>query len=298
MAINLDDRYPGRANPKTLSYPQGSFKNRTSPTSKDGTYLEQDWANDMLGFFQAMMTAAGITANGTVDTAQASQYFDALIKTMRDTLASTEQRGSVRLATISEAQGDANNLAVTPKGLSERTALTNRTGIVRLATGAEVAAGANNEAVVTPSSFAGTGATEGRNGTIRLATTPEALALQNDAKAVTPLKLGNVLSELSFGTGQAWQDVTANRNFNTTYTNSTSRPILVVHSIGDDGSSQLNNILSYLVDNETVALYDLQKNSTQIGGIVVTFVVPSGSTYRINVTKTSNLFGIHWAELR
>lgn len=78
MAINLDDRYPGRANGKTLDYPQGSFKNRTSPTSKDGTYLEQDWANDQLAFFQALMKASGLVANGTVDTAQASQYFNAL----------------------------------------------------------------------------------------------------------------------------------------------------------------------------------------------------------------------------
>src|SRR5690625_5075921 len=80
MAINLDERYPGRANPKTLSYPQGSFKNRTSPTSKDGTYLEQDWANDFLGFFQRMMVDAGITGNDQVDTAESSQYFDALVR--------------------------------------------------------------------------------------------------------------------------------------------------------------------------------------------------------------------------
>lgn len=84
MAINLDERYPGRANPKTLDYPQGSFKNRTSPTSKDGTYLEQDWANDMLAFFQSMLKEAGIAANGQVDTAQASQYFDALIKNIQN----------------------------------------------------------------------------------------------------------------------------------------------------------------------------------------------------------------------
>lgn len=79
MAINLDDRYPGRANGKTLDYPQGSFKNRTSPNSKDGTYLEQDWANDQLAFFQSLMSDAGLTANGTVDTVQASQYFNALM---------------------------------------------------------------------------------------------------------------------------------------------------------------------------------------------------------------------------
>ncbi|MFT0547508.1 hypothetical protein ACMHYO_14395 [Allopusillimonas ginsengisoli] len=78
MAINLDDRYPGRANGKTVSYPQGSFKNRTSPSSKDGTYLEQDWANDQLAFFQSLMSEAGLTANSTVDVVGASQYFDAL----------------------------------------------------------------------------------------------------------------------------------------------------------------------------------------------------------------------------
>jgi len=79
MAINLDERYPGRANGKTLSYPQGSFKNRTSPTSKDGTYLEQDWANDQLAFFQSLIKDAALTVNNEVDTVEASQYFEALI---------------------------------------------------------------------------------------------------------------------------------------------------------------------------------------------------------------------------
>lgn len=89
MAINLDDRYPGRANGKTLSYPQGSFKNRTSPTSKDGTYLEQDWANDQLAFFQSLMKDAVMTANGAVDAVGASQYFDALRTIMRGGLYNT-----------------------------------------------------------------------------------------------------------------------------------------------------------------------------------------------------------------
>ncbi|WP_368647975.1 hypothetical protein [Castellaniella ginsengisoli] len=83
MALNLDDRYPGRAGGKTLDYPQGSFKNRTSPNAQDGTFLEQDWANDMLAFFQALMSNAGMAANNVVDTARASQYFDALVKTIR-----------------------------------------------------------------------------------------------------------------------------------------------------------------------------------------------------------------------
>lgn len=85
MALNLDERYPGRANGKTLAYPQGSFKNRTSPNSQDGTYLEQDWANDWAAFFQSLIAEAGFTANGDVDTVGASQYFDALIETVRST---------------------------------------------------------------------------------------------------------------------------------------------------------------------------------------------------------------------
>src|SRR5690625_1679744 len=122
MAINLDERYPGRANGKTLSYPQGSFKNRTSPTSKDGTYLEQDWANDWAGFFQRMMAVAGISPNGVVDTAESSQYFDALSKVIGDATpdASTTKKGLVELATTAQAQALTDDATViTPKKLGD-----------------------------------------------------------------------------------------------------------------------------------------------------------------------------------
>src|SRR5690606_30048818 len=115
MAINLDERYPGRANGKTLDYPQGSFKNRTSPTSKDGTYLEQDWANDWGGFFQSLLKEAGITANGVVDTAQASQYYDALIAAIRSQDASETQKGVLEIATTAESQAlTADDVVITP----------------------------------------------------------------------------------------------------------------------------------------------------------------------------------------
>lgn len=84
MAINLDEKYPGRAQPKSVRYPQGAFKNRTAPDSQDGTYLEQDWANDMSGFLQWLLANAGITANGQVDNALASQYGQALESMVRN----------------------------------------------------------------------------------------------------------------------------------------------------------------------------------------------------------------------
>lgn len=78
MALTLPNRYPGRFNPPSTEYPQGSFKNRTAPGALDGSYLEQDWANDKEGFFQSLIDAAGLTPNDVPDEVGASQYFDAL----------------------------------------------------------------------------------------------------------------------------------------------------------------------------------------------------------------------------
>lgn len=79
MSLKLNERYPGRFNNPSADYPGGSFKNRTTPDAKDGSYLEKDWANDKEGFFQSLLSAAGITANGAVDKVGASQFFDALL---------------------------------------------------------------------------------------------------------------------------------------------------------------------------------------------------------------------------
>lgn len=54
MSLKLNERYPGRFNNPSTDYPGGSFKNRTTPDSKDGSYLEKDWANDKEGFFQSL----------------------------------------------------------------------------------------------------------------------------------------------------------------------------------------------------------------------------------------------------
>lgn len=77
MALILDTRYPGRMTAANASYPRGSFKNRSAPGALDGSYIERDWANDWNGFFSALLVNAGITANGNVDTALASQYYTA-----------------------------------------------------------------------------------------------------------------------------------------------------------------------------------------------------------------------------
>lgn len=79
MALDRSNRYPGRFENPTTASPQGAFKNRTSPTSQDGSYFEADWANDWDGFFARILNVAGVTPNGVIDTGSASQLYDALM---------------------------------------------------------------------------------------------------------------------------------------------------------------------------------------------------------------------------
>lgn len=66
------------ANPPSAAYPGGSFKNSSGASTGDGTPLDQAWANDFLGFFQALLAGAGMTASGVSDTALVSQALQAL----------------------------------------------------------------------------------------------------------------------------------------------------------------------------------------------------------------------------
>nr|DAN87518.1 MAG TPA: tail fiber protein [Caudoviricetes sp.] len=78
MALKRNETYPGRFSNPTDDHPQGAFKNRSAPGAQDGSYLEQQWVNDWDGFFGRLLTLAGVTPNGNVDTASTSQYYDAL----------------------------------------------------------------------------------------------------------------------------------------------------------------------------------------------------------------------------
>lgn len=156
MSLKLNERYPGRFNNPTAGYPQGSFKNRTAPDAKDGSYLEKDWANDKEGFFQSLLSAAGLVADGAVDSVGSSQYYSALTSiigtlTPNPPNASTTVKGIVELATSTETQaGTDPDRAVTPLGLASRTATETRTGIAAVATQTTVNTGTDDATIVTP----------------------------------------------------------------------------------------------------------------------------------------------------
>ena len=89
------------------------------------------------------------------------------------------------------------------------------------------------------------------------------------------------------GAGQTWQDVTGSRAANTTYTNSTGKPILVWVGF----AVVAGGTISYLINGVIVAY-----NATiDVGDTVpVSFIVPNGATYRCNTTSALN----RWSELR
>ena len=80
MTFKLEDKYPDRVIASDANYPRGRFKNRTSPNSADGSYLEQLWKNDERAFADAILFNAKVTPNGQVDTPQNSQVYDALMQ--------------------------------------------------------------------------------------------------------------------------------------------------------------------------------------------------------------------------
>lgn len=97
------------------------------------------------------------------------------------------------------------------------------------------------------------------------------------------------VSELFLGVNQTLQNVTATRALNTTYTNSSGKPIFVnVHltqSVGGSANLQINGGASY-------------QSSNQAGvGISIAGIVPAGATYRL-VTGAGVGTLVYWSELR
>lgn len=78
MAVKRDSRYPGRWTPADADFPLGGPKNRTTPTSQDGSYFNRDFISDYEAFFQRLIVEGGVTVNETPDTAPTSQFFEAM----------------------------------------------------------------------------------------------------------------------------------------------------------------------------------------------------------------------------
>jgi len=110
-----------------------------------------------------------------------------------------------------------------------------------------------------------------------ISTTIQAQAGTDNTTAISPLKLHETM--LGSDSQQSLQDVTGSRVINTTYTNTTGRPIyIMIHTDGSVRNIQIDGI-------------NMTASSAGGGNLINTFVVLNGSTYRTD-------FFNQWLELR
>lgn len=85
MAINPEMKYPGKVADPSPQYPYGEARNVTVPGDGTGTPFESGIVNDLFGFQQSLLSAAGIVPSGTPEKVGASQYLQALTKLFKPT---------------------------------------------------------------------------------------------------------------------------------------------------------------------------------------------------------------------
>lgn len=78
MALDLTVTYNGQVDDSDPDYPQGKARNVVVEGDGTGTPYEEQIVNDQLGFHQALLQTAGIEPSGSADTANDSQYLQAV----------------------------------------------------------------------------------------------------------------------------------------------------------------------------------------------------------------------------
>ena len=114
---------------------------------------------------------------------------------------------------------------------------------------------------------------------------------------VSPAKVAasatEVVENYAIGVDQTWQDLTTSRALNTTYQNTTGRPISIGVSATVSNSSTMSLLVSPNADmssSVTVSrTYDVN------GPVTVSGIIPKNIYYKVTVTAASSLY---WAELR
>ena len=96
----------------------------------------------------------------------------------------------------------------------------------------------------------------------------------------------------AFGVGQAWQDVTASRALNTTYTNTSGKPMAVTVYLNGSGTDI--TILFY-VNNAVINKSSINTPSSD-PQMNIFCIVPDGATYKVVGTGGDTL--AEWKELR
>ncbi|MEY0875256.1 hypothetical protein [Providencia manganoxydans] len=106
-----------------------------------------------------------------------------------------------------------------------------------------------------------------------------ATLLQSSGQSTTGAMSQKAVTDIAFGVGQTWRDVTSERTKGTTYTNTRNKAMMI--SIAGSGTSPVITVNGVVV----------KKNIE--GHDYATVIIPAGATYVVNAS--GNI--LHWAEL-
>lgn len=304
MALKLNERYPGRFNNPTSDYPQGSFKNRTAPNAKDGSYLEQDWANDKEGFFQSLISASGLVPSGVADKVGASQYYDAMLTVLYAAARKTPVLTDTGTAGVYAAANTPALTALPSTGYMQRVKISNPNpgastyspdGLAArpiYGLGLQPLQGGELPAGVAVLMYLVQAGVNGGNGAwIIVESLGGASQIPPATKSQQATPLGQVL-----GAG-ATAISSPTRVVGTTYTNSTSRPLTVVIYAGSGNGNGTTGSGFNLQINGVIAagMFGPINNGMSISA-TITAIVPPGATYVLYSTGLNNGVVSKWTE--
>lgn len=114
---------------------------------------------------------------------------------------------------------------------------------------------------------------------------------------VSPAKVAasatEVVGDYALGVGQTWQDMTSSRSLNTTYQNTTGRPIFIGVSATVAGSSTMSLLVSPNSNMSSSVTADRTSDINDPTG--VSAIIPNNIYYKASVASASDFY---WAELR
>lgn len=114
---------------------------------------------------------------------------------------------------------------------------------------------------------------------------------------VSPAKVAasatEVVGNYALGVDQTWQDMTSSRAFNTTYQNTTGKPIFIGVSATVANGGTMNLTVSPNSDMSALVIADRASDINDPIG--VSAIIPNNIYYKVTVGTAS---GLYWAELR
>ena len=123
-----------------------------------------------------------------------------------------------------------------------------------------------------------------------LGTSDTTLPTQGNVKAYVEAYVEAYVDSITIGVGQEWGDVLSSRVANTSYQNTTGKPIMVAISGRNDSNPEVQ------VSTDEVAWVEIGQFNDNVSGAVlseISFIVPDEHYYRVTGTGATV-----WTELR